>query len=358
MYLVLIFLLLCLLSLLEINIDRKISSKLVFPIFLLFFTLSFIRWERGTDWESYLNIYQNINVEYYQKQYEFLFIKINQLPHLLYDNYTFTLFLQACVIFPLIYFIIKKYSPSPLVSILVWFSTFFGSIFFTRQFIAFSVVFLSFHYIVQRKFFKFFGIIVIATMFHQTAIIFLLAYFIYPYTFKKQQVVLIILGSFFLSTVIKSAFGFLGTIDYAIIAGRATDYLDNESTYSPMQNMLRGIPYRIFTLGVALYFYKLYEDNNVYKGLVNIYFLGIVLFIMLVPISNTLIRFAPYFEFFQILIYSFIVITVKERVPLNIFLLGLFIYLGIRLHGNVVAYEDLYIPFKTIFNKDLPVNIY
>ena len=57
MYLTLIFLSLILFSLLEVK-KNKTSSKLFMVYLLLFYLLSFLRWERGTDWLSYFNLYE------------------------------------------------------------------------------------------------------------------------------------------------------------------------------------------------------------------------------------------------------------------------------------------------------------
>ena len=148
MYLYLIFACVVLISFFELNLGKRRSVRILLLPILLFFGLSFLRWERGTDWVPYYYMFRFIDSEYYKTTYEFLFYNLNVLIRSVTENYTYLLLAQAMLIYPIYHFVIKKYSLAPFVSVMVWFAVSLGSIFFTRQTVAVSLTFLAFHFIV------------------------------------------------------------------------------------------------------------------------------------------------------------------------------------------------------------------
>ena len=336
----------------------------MFFFLVSFFILSFIRWERGTDWMSYLDFFEDIEAIYPYSYFEFLFTQLNLWSHRISNNYTFCLFLQAVLIYSLSYISIKKYSLLPVFSVLIWFSFSFAGIFFVRQTIAVALILFSFFYIVERRFWYFFALVIIATLFHKSAIVFLPAYYLFTLNLSKKQIFIMIAGSFLLSAITGNFFTFLATYNIDGVSDKAESYMEVGvsdsfgSSFSPLETMLRGVFYRIFIIIFVLNFLIAdYKKDYLFRGLINLYLVGVMFFIIFVPISVTLIRFSSYYEILQIFIYPYIVLKYKNDQFKNLALLLLLAYFAFRFYGVVQGYEKSYIPFKTIFNKELPVEI-
>lgn len=93
------------------------------------------------------------------------------------------LFLASCAAISILPYIpfVKKYSPSPFVSVAIFiglptFLYLYGTL---RQMMAVGILLYSIDYIVNRKFKKFVFVVIIAFFFHASCIIFLLAYPLY-----------------------------------------------------------------------------------------------------------------------------------------------------------------------------------
>lgn len=364
MYLYIIFGLISLLSFSEMNLGRRFGKIAVIPIILIFYLLSFLRWERGTDWASYNFIFENISSnEYLQMMYEFLFIKLNSIIYSTTGDFSVLLFVEASIIFFCFFYIIRKYSEAPIFSVLVWFSVSLASVFFTRQAIAVAICVFALHFIIQRKVYLFLLTVFIAMLFHKSALIFFPAYWIYTLNLSKKQIIVILIGSCVLTSVAGSLLTTIGSSGLGSLSERSTVYMEAGtddafgSSYSPMETMIRGVSYRLFLIAIFIIFlFENYEKAQ-FRGLFNLYLMSVVLFILFVPISVALIRFSGYYEIFQIFLYPILILQTKNKIIKNLVLLLLIVYLGFKFYGVIFAYKDLYIPYKSIFNKELPVTV-
>lgn len=365
MYLYLIFYIIAFLSFIELNIGKRFGKPVMLFFILLFFCLSFLRWERGSDWEAYKFIFENIGSnEYLKNSYEFLFSKLNVIVYDLTGDLSVLLFCEGAIIFFCFYYIIQKYSDGLLISLLVWLSLSIASIFFTRQAIAIAVCVLSFHYIFQRKLLLYLLMVFIAMLFHKSAFIFLPAYWIYTLKLSRKQVIIIVASSFALTLVASSLLAIVASSGLGSVSERGTLYLESGSdeafgsAYSPMETMIRGVIYRLGLLAIFIvYFFDKYEKEEKFRGIFNLYLISVVLFILFVPISVALIRFSGYYEIFQIFLFPVLVSLTKNKIYKNMLMLLMIIYLGFKFSGVISAYEDLYIPYKSIFNKEFPVKV-
>lgn len=364
MYLYIIFGLISLLSFSEMNFGKKFGKIAVIPIISVFYLLSFLRWERGTDWASYKFIFENIaNNEYLQMMYEFLFIRLNTLIYSTTGDYSVLLFFEASIIFSCFFYVIRKYSEAPVFSVLVWFSVSLASVFFVRQAIAVSICVLALHFIIQRKVYLFLLTVFIAMLFHKSALIFFPAYWIYNLNLSRKQIIIVLVGSFALTSVAGSLLTTIGSSGLGSLSERSNVYMEAGtdetfgSGYSPMETMVRGVSYRLFLILIFIVFlFKNYE-NTQFRGIFNLYLMSVVLFILFVPISVALIRFSGYYEIFQIFLYPILILQTKNKIVKNLVLLLLIVYLAFKFYGVIFAYKDLYIPYKSIFNKELPVEV-
>ena len=116
-----IFFILLLLSFCEIfSLKRKITIKILSIIIFVFFIFSFIRWETGTDWQSYYDVFKSIKEPWvmkedvYSLEFESGFMFLNHLAKSISDSYTIMLFLQGAILFFCLNTSLVKYSLYPI----------------------------------------------------------------------------------------------------------------------------------------------------------------------------------------------------------------------------------------------------
>lgn len=230
-----------------------------------------------------------------------------------------------------------------------------AGIFFVRQTIAMSILLHSLIYIKNRNFLFFFLIVIIATLIHRTAIIFLITYPLFYRHFKLRQIFLIIcltlfLGLFFNRFIIN----ILSNLNLGIISAKINVYLslgsdESYTTYSSTTVLLRGLLNRLFLIGIYLIILNKIRKNNPFlNGLINLNLLGVILYVLLTPISFSLGRVSVYFDIIQIFILPYL-IKYSNKPTRKLLLIFLTLYLGLRLYTIVSSYPEAYIPYKTIF---------
>lgn len=328
-------------------------KKIVFWIFvLIFWIMSFIRWEVGTDWLSYYNYFLLGDKSGYI--FEKGFGLINNLVRLRTENYTILLLILSIPIFLLKYSTIYKYSRLPILTLIANYSLYRGNIFFVRQDIAGALCFFSIKYIIEKKKIKFLIMIIISILFHKSSIIFIFAYPIYYLNFTKKKILFILLISFIFSNTV---IDIIKIISLKFNIWEITFYLNSlknnfgySSIFSTQLSIFLNILIKLAILGIIRIFYKL-ENDSFLKGIFNLSFVGTVIYILFSPISLTLTRFAYYYEIFQVFIYFYLISLARNKY-FNFFLLViLIIYMFIKLNTGINIYFECYVPYKSIFLK-------
>ncbi|MFW6015995.1 MAG: EpsG family protein [bacterium] len=158
--------------------------------------ISAIRYDVGTDFFSYIRIYENINhfdLANVLRNYgnEPLYLLINKIAFLVFREPWGVFFLSALIIHLFIIYGIdyfKKYISMPTALFIYYMFHFSLGLNIIRQMIAVSVIFFAFRYIYQKRFYSYFIFLVIATMFHNSAVICVLFYFLVNNKCKGVQV--------------------------------------------------------------------------------------------------------------------------------------------------------------------------
>lgn len=358
-----IFLLFLFSSLLEIiSNNRKFSLNIFFILILSLYILSFIRWETGTDWTSYYEMYTWIKIPWKEmigSGMEFGFVFVNHLGKCLFDSYTGVLFLFSTIIY---FCLSRSYVELIKYPITALFLTFcistFAHMLYVRQNIATAILCLSIIYVRDRKFLQFLVLVFLASLFHRTAWIFLLAYPLYDkhFSFKfytTSLVLSIVLGVTAGGTLIS----LLGNIPIEAVSRRITGYLelgeaDNSTTFSTTTMIIKGFANRGIIL-VLLFFcrYKLNYKDNFFIGLINIYIYGTIVYFFTLPLSISLARAAVYMDTVQVLLIPYIIYKQKKLYN-RLLLLGIIsIYFGLRFYTSLQTYWDAYVPFETFLEK-------
>lgn len=358
-----IFVLLALFAYLEVICKRVRFFDGLFAFFVFFFfVLSFIRWETGTDWDSYLSAFNRIRIPWEQfgskeEKMEIGFQFLNQFPKWIYNDYTLCLFVQAVFVFSFLYFSLMRQSIYPLLSLFIFLSMSFAGIFFVRQTIAMAIVLYSYKYLIHRNKRFFIALVIFASLFHRSAFVFLVAYPLSKLHLEWKTITLYIILSMSLGTVLMSLMlSCLSMFDLGIISQKIAYYSDlgesdNSTIYSTTSIIIRGGLNRTFLL-LLYYLYLRYRrlNNSVINVLINIQFIGILLYFVLSPISLTLNRVVVYFDIAQILIIPYVFRYNKGIANKSAAFLIFMLYSIFRYYTALVKYDDAFIPYKTIFD--------
>lgn len=98
------------------------------------------------------------------------------------------------------------------------------------------------------------------------------------------------------------------------------------------------------------------SNNNITRGLFNIYIFGTCLYILLTPLSEQLSRVCLYFDIFDIFLFP-LLLEKQERWNKLLFFSLIITFSFIRLHSSIELRKELFIPYKSIFNKEQIVEI-
>ncbi|SHG27087.1 EpsG family protein [Flavobacterium segetis] len=353
-----IFIILCFFSFIEgQNLDRRITSYFYFLFCFFFFILSFIRWETGTDWKNYFEYFQNArNTLEENDPFEWGFGLLIRIVSFFTDNYSVFLFVAGLLLFAFQSMAIKKLSPYPIMSLLFLWSIQFANILFVRQWIAVVILAYSVKFVKNRKIFPFILLVILAASFHRTSLLFFLSWWIYNLKIsKKKMIVILILSisfSVILAKVIEIVSGGLGSIVQAKIdMYLSADY--NQETNEDLglvSIIIKGFVNKFLILFTSFYFYdKINARHPQFKGYLNLYWFGAVIYFSTISISLVFVRFSYAFDFFQIILVPYLFRAIENNVLKVVIFLIFFLYLFLRMWQVLNGpYVEEFIPFKTI----------
>lgn len=352
-----IFTIFAIFSAFEVYGLKQTESKMFFALFSFFlFILSFIRWETGTDWITYYSSFNQFSEWGIENGYEWGFARINEFVKIFFDNYTVLLFILGAILFAFQSSAILKYSPYPVTSLLLLWSTTFANVFFVRQSIATVILFFSVRYIQEKKLFKFLLLVGLAMLIHRTSLIFILAWWVYGLKLRPIIMMFYIALSLVLALVLSKLMMSLGGIAGGVAQQKIEYYLENgEETFggssSIGQILVRGFANKIFIFVLSLLFLLRIEKKGLlFRGYVNLYWMGIILYFATISISIALTRLSYAYDMMLIVLVP-IVLNNIERKYLRFFVFFVFIFYSItRLYISITGnYYDEFVPLKTIF---------
>lgn len=158
--------------------------SLLIPVFL-----AGLRWNVGTDYYNYQEIYHMVNsftkfedFAAQSGQTEWGYMLLNVICYRIFNNEQMVFFLSSLMIYSMFFcgLRLEQESHSILFSLYIFYMCFFfQSMNIIRQYIAMGILFLIQKYIWERKPVKFLIGVIVAMLFHNTSIIFLPFYFTY-----------------------------------------------------------------------------------------------------------------------------------------------------------------------------------
>lgn len=347
-----VFLIILVQSFIDILSKNKLLKVFIISLTaILMIAFSGLRWETGTDWDSYVRIFDNIDLhDLGESGYEFIYELLIRIIKYFTSDYTAVLLITAIIIISLTYLTLYTYSPYPTISILMLLSYSINSSGFGyRQDLAIAICFFAYRFIHQRKLYKFLLCILIATFVHQSALIFMIAYWIYTLKWSRN---------YFISLCILSLLCYLFSSQLDWIASHLSStasYKIEEYTQSDAnndsKNLIVGILNRLFILIIPLYvIYKKSSNNTVeIMRLCNFLIIGLIIFSILGSINPVFTRFTRYFDIFHILVLPLSMFLLRLNNRLIVYML-IVLYLLLKYYLVINNAEGIYVPYKSIFN--------
>ncbi|MBS6051066.1 MAG: EpsG family protein [Haemophilus haemolyticus] len=255
----LIYILACFLSFL-IGLKAKGKYKTFITLIAMVppFIVSSLRYDNGSDYLMYKNIFESIR-DYGKiesvKSLEIGFTSLIDLSLLFSDSSIFFFSLVALVILTFYFCGISNISNNIPFSILLFFitGTFFDTFNGLRQYIAAAILFYSICYIINNSAKKYIFFVMLAFLFHYTALVMLPLYWIVRRKYSIKLISLVILFFILGSQFIDKVFHALLSIS------RYSFYLESEELV--VVPTISSILYTSIIGVISLYFYYLYRDK-------------------------------------------------------------------------------------------------
>lgn len=357
------------LAILEVSKDLKpYRNLLAFSSFFFLTIFTGLRWETGTDWFSYKELFDGLelNWTFLLNVYSFDlgYVILNAIVKFFTDDYTIFLLVDSFIAVGIVWWFLKKYSPNPNISFFVFYNAFFVSQFMgsNRRIISLGAALFVFYFIHERKYKKYAVWQTLAFLFHRTSILLFITKFIPRKRFTLNQ----ILGILFLCLIIgipQLPFKLVGVLGEVLSVLGNNPFVErmlfysenNEATISENTNPLILMTLSVIKRSVFISFYLYVIKIN--KGILdslsdyffNIYVVGFALYLLFngSPIFQMI---STYFTFIEIvLIGRFWSYT---DVKTKLIFLGVLMFYGFfQLLSSLSAYPELYIPYKLYTNQ-------
>lgn len=262
---------------------------------LMFYILAYRGLSVGTDTLNYEMAFNNLSsgADWIRSELEFGWVFLNDAVILFDGEFRDLLVISAALTLLPIFYVAKKYSYNPMLTILFYylFYFYFYSFNIMRQSIAISIIFLSLAAFLNNRIKTFLFFIFLASTFHYSAFIFLFIY-LAKIGWEKKNI--------YLSLIVSLLFGILGVDIFSKIisfVGYSSYILDYE--YGDVVGNLLFL----LVINTILFLFLLSEKNiSIYM---KVFFIYVVFlnFLIRIPFSARLIL---YFAICQILIYPYL----------------------------------------------------
>jgi len=316
------------------------------------FLITSFRYQIGTDYESYRNLFAETN------KFNSFSKLISEMP--LYDIgakflvstskhfietplFHFSLF--AFIGLLIIYKSIIKESSYYGLSILIFYNIFLLPYIFNgmMQGISAALLLLSTSVIAQRKLKSTIIVTTIALSFHLTGLLIIVAYFIYPLKLNKHYYLFILIISIVLwqSNITETLFYKAGSEFLPKqIFNRINLYIRNFD--EPIN--LQRIAQRLIIFFLIFFHFDKLKNVGKFKGMFNIYFVGLIIYLIIGFTGLYASRVNMFFRFYEILLIPMIFNVIDHRRKLIYF--GFIVLWGILVLSSNFT-KITYYPFKT-----------
>lgn len=349
-------------SMLEVASVNILMQKLV----LIFFSsicllLGGIRYNIGTDWESYYSFFiQGDSIDYFinQDSFEVGYALLNYVIKYLTNEYNALLLLISFICVMCFYncsVCLAKYSIT--VTMILYASEFYG-IFPVRTTIVAAMAMLSYVLIEKKQKYYFIILVFMATSIHRIAIVLLPAYWVYYRQWNNKRIVVFIILSIFIgyTNIIFDFISSLTGVDSAYIS-KFISYAERNASGSQFGSAIDKnelsyymIALKCFMLVVFLKYRSLLKSRiKHFDGLFNIFMFGNCVYFSLVFISTEIAtRLTSVYVVSQYLLMGEL-LNLGRRINVRLLLwLGLFLMCVMKVYMKFKMFPDAYVPYVNI----------
>ncbi len=360
-----LFAVLTIVAMLEfVSVPRATKNKIYIIGILMFIIFGGLRWNTGNDWKPYMRFFQNFDGDdpFFLTSMESGYARFVQFLRLFSNNFSFYLIvLSICVIgLKAIYF--YKFTNSLFLVLLVYFGTNLADITAVRQMLAVSLCCIATIFIVEKRPLMFMIFVYFAMQVHVTSVIFFVAYPVYYLNWSTTSkfvwlfiaIIAGVVGGYeklitVAINVIPSGFGLDRIVYKALRYVELGNAIPLGGNFSGAQQMVLAIAKRSVFLPLFFIMEAYIGDRNkYYKGLLNLYAFGNILFFTVYNYS-TLQRMVAYFYIVEVLLLCIIFENIKSKF---LWFAIITIYSLLKLVTFIKNTQDLLDPYIWIFSED------
>lgn len=287
-------------------------------LFVFFVVLAGCRYKTGYDWNAYMAFFERIHDKKSFVKMEIGYAALNYVFKDVFNNYDLMQFAICFSCTALLFYFLKKHSPFPAVSLLVYASDMFFSynLGLTRQFIAISILLLCSDALLERKNVKAVLCICAAFLFHKSAIIAVLFFLCCKVRLTKPAAILAVLASVLLNLfgnrMVWNIMSSLFSLPFLPSAfGKYANYMTH-ALLSQQQEFNSGMGYllKVFLILLVIIFKK--NDSRRTNFVFNAVLTG--LFIQAFGRNIQIIsRLANYFSVFETVFFAYLYEIMRKK---------------------------------------------
>lgn len=316
MFYLVIFLILTLLSVLNIQFSDKLTNQVLVPFAsLILIAVAGLRYETGGDWDSYTDLFNDfprwdqIMVHpglLFAENVEEGFVLLCTCIKALGGNIQHLFFVVTTINITLISIASYRYTKYPLVALMCYFGILYMQLemIYIRQATAVALCFFALQYIDRKSIWKYMTFILLACLFHRVSVLMIPLYFVLGRKFPTWMYLavigigaaLMLIGIPWIKSIFLTVAGLLGE-NYA---DKADLYVE-ESLFAVSRKLSIGFILNILILIVVMIFHDQIDSKRYGTVMLNMYFLSLVLYYYcyeLVEVSNR----TRYFFFIGVII--------------------------------------------------------
>lgn len=358
-----IILALSLFAIIEANIEEYYKEKTVklilLPIaWLMIVGVMVLRWEIGTDWDPYFSFFDKFanwdDFNYGPPVFEKGYWVFNILIRSISDNYTIFLLILEGTLYVLLFRFFKFSTPYVLLCVLLYFGLSIGLTGANRQLLALALCLTGLKSLMEGHKLKFIGFVILAFFFHSSALlffVFLLLNFNIPIV-----IIIAVIGACFIIGQTNLPFLLFSSLSGLSEhnAMKVQAYLKGaEGSLAQSQASVLGIIKKILLPTIFLMTRKrIIEKHKHYNYLLNGYLFGVAFYFLFYKSLLVMIsRGSVYFNSMEPILLSLQLSVLKDKRLKNIALIMLCLFSIIFFYQSISAYPEIFIPYKSIFNK-------
>lgn len=365
---IIIYLILLIHALLDFTVYRKRYAHLIsfMGICILILLLS-LRWEIGTDWAPYKELFEGLELNFQLLldvyHFDLGYTLFNALVRLFTDSYTCFLLINSILGLGLLYYFLIKYTTYPNISIYILYCCYFMSHFMggNRRMIAIVGILYFIYYVFKKDRNKALFWLLFSFFFHRSSLVCLIVCFVPREMFSPKKIIWLICISLFLG-ITQLPFklidfignSLIGVINHPIVDAM-TLYTNKDKGYinpeniNPVFQTIASLIKRGIVLYIIYFSTRKFKYSTFDYYLINLYIISMCVYSIFAG-NGVLQVLSTYLAVLEIVIFARIFINYNSKYKLLYFAF-LLLYGFLQLLNSFTAYPELYIPYKNILTN-------